>query len=236
MTSTSILSTGSAPDLRNPLWKCAHRSDRRTSLKRSRYAAHEHIFMEGDKPKGIFQIISGTVTLYRVMTDGRRQIQAFVSEGEYLNITFDRNHDVSAEALTDVEVTCEPLAAFDRRLQEDPKFRRSVFSLIEGQLHDAREQTLLLGRKNAIERIASFLLFLDKRFVDPLSGFANIRMSRSDIADYLGLTLETVSRMMNKLKQMGIIDLPQATRFSVRQRQKLMCLAGQAPFDKRTAA
>ncbi|MDJ0921556.1 MAG: helix-turn-helix domain-containing protein [Henriciella sp.] len=192
-----------------------------------RFAPHEHIFMEGDLPKGIYQIVAGTVTLYRVMADGRRQIQAFVSEGEYLTITFGRNHDISAEALTDVVVTCEPRAVFDRRLQDDADFRRSVFTLIADKLQDAREQALLLGRKNAMERTASFLLFLDERFSDPQTGYANIRMSRCDIADYLGLTLETVSRMLNKLKQMGVIDLPHATRFAVRQRQRLIALAGE---------
>ncbi len=196
-----------------------------------RYTPHEHIFLEGDKPKGIFRVISGTVILYRVMADGRRQIQAFVSEGEYLTITFGRSHDVSAEALTDVEVLCEPRAAFDRRLQDDSTFRRDVFGLIADKLQEAREQVLLLGRKNAMERTASFLLFLAERFQDPQIGFVHIRMSRCDMADYLGLTLETVSRMMNKLKHMGVIELPEATRFKIRLSQKLILLAGELPED-----
>jgi CRP/FNR family transcriptional regulator len=112
-------------------------------------------------------------------------------------------------------------------LQEQPKFRQSVLTLISQLLQDAREQALLLGRKNAMERTASFLIFLNDRFCDPATGFAPIRMSRCDIADYLGLTLETVSRMMNKLKKHGVIALPQPNTFRVLNRSRLVALAGE---------
>jgi CRP/FNR family transcriptional regulator len=192
-----------------------------------RFAPHEHLFFQGDAPRGIYEILSGTVIQYKVMADGRRQIQSFASEGDFLAMTFSDQHDLSAEALTDVEVLFVPRSVFDHRLQEQPKFRQSVLTLISQLLQDAREQALLLGRKNAMERTASFLIFLNDRFCDPATGFAPIRMSRCDIADYLGLTLETVSRMMNKLKKHGVIALPQPNTFRVLNRSRLVALAGE---------
>ncbi len=192
-----------------------------------KYAPQEHVFMQGDAPKGIYKVLKGTVILYRLIADGRRQIQSFVSGGEYLAMTFADEHDVSAEAITPVEISCTPRATFDRRIQDEAGFRQRILTLMGTKLQSAREQALLLGRKSAMERSASFLLFLDHRFRNPETGYVEIRMSRCDIADYLGLTLETVSRMMNKLKQRGIIDLPQATRFAICKREQLVSLAGE---------
>ena len=192
-----------------------------------RFSPQEHVFMQGDRLSGIYKVLKGTVICYRLMADGRRHIQSFVSGGEYLAISFAERHDVSAEALTDVEVLCTPRAAFDRYLEIDMQFRRGILTMMGSKLRSAREQALLLARKNAMERTASFLIFLDERFRNPKTGYVDIRMSRCDIADYLGLTLETVSRMMNKLKQSGIIDLPQATRFTVCKRAQLIAMAGE---------
>lgn len=202
---------------------CEHAGPRNTV----RFAPHEHLFFQGDTPRGVYEIVSGTVIQYKVMADGRRQIQNFASEGDFLALTFSEMHDLSAEALTDVEVLFVPRTVFDNRLQEQSQFRRSVFTLISQLLQDAREQALLLGRKNAMERTASFLVFLDQKFRDPETEFVPIRMSRCDIADYLGLTLETVSRMMNKLKKSGIIDLPQPNEFRVANHNRLMAIAGE---------
>ncbi len=191
-----------------------------------KFRPHEHLFLQGDTPKGVFQVLSGTVILYKLLSNGRRQIQDFSSVGDFLALTYGEEHDLSAEALTDVEVQFVPQARFDRALQTDPDFRRRCFSVIGKMLHSARDQAVLLGRKSALERVASFLLFLEARFTDPSTGFADIRMSRCDIADYLGLTLETVSRQMNRLKRERVIDLPHANRFRILNRARLLQLAG----------
>lgn len=193
-----------------------------------RFAPHEHLFFQGDPPRGVFQVISGTVILYKLMADGRRQIQDFASDGDFLALTFADTHDLNAEALTDVEAHFVARSSFDRALQDKPAFRRSVFTLIDDMLHASREQALLLGRKCAMERTATFLLFLDSRFADPDTGFVEIRMSRCDMADYVGLTLETVSRMMNRLKKRGIIDLPHPNHFCILDRKHLIAAAGEA--------
>jgi CRP-like cAMP-binding protein len=203
---------------------------------RLRFAPHEHLFFQGDPPTGVFQIISGTVILYKLMADGRRQIQDFSSNGDFLALTFAEFHDLSAEALTDVEADFIARASFDRALQDNSAFRRSIFTLIGDMLNASREQALLLGRKCAMERTATFLLFLDSRFADPETGFVDIRMSRSDMADYVGLTLETVSRMMNLLKRQGIIDLPQSNRIRISDRKRLIAAAGELDEDEDVSA
>lgn len=222
-----------------------HSSSTRTTLTHSdehgvprnrlRFAPHEHLFFQGDQPTGMFQIISGTVILYKLMADGRRQIQDFSSDGDFLALTFAEFHNLSAEALTDVEVDFIARTSFDRALQDNPEFRRSIFTLISDMLNASREQALLLGRKCAMERTATFLLFLDSRFADPATSFVDIRMSRCDMADYVGLTLETVSRMMNQLKREGIIELPQPNRIRISDRKRLIAAAGE-PIEEEYAA
>ena len=218
--------------------RCLNTLDRSKSqpLNVLKYAPHEHVFMQGDTPKGIYKVLKGTVISYRLMADGRRQIQSFVSGGEYLEITFADRHDVSAEAITPVEVLSTPRAAFDRRLQKESGFRQGILTMMGNKLQRATEQALLLGRKSAMERTATFLLFLDERFCNAETGYVEMRMSRCDVADYLGLTLETVSRMMNKLKQLGIIDLPQATRFTICKRAQLVSMAGEVESFEDLAA
>ncbi|MDJ0921914.1 MAG: helix-turn-helix domain-containing protein [Henriciella sp.] len=188
---------------------------------------NEHLFLQGDRPKGVYKILSGTLIRYRVMADGRRQVQSFATEGDYVAVTAAEVHNYSAEALTNVVVAYVRRRTFDRLLHEDAKFQKQVFNLIGNTLQQAREQALLLGRKSAMERTATFLLFIEVRFRNPATGYTDIRMSRADIADYLGLTLETVSRMMNRLRKKGVISLPEPNRFVILQKQTLLQLAGE---------
>ena len=227
MTSQTLISIANAKPLHAHPPRMTLDRDQAHTRNTLRFTPHEHLFFQGDTPRGVYEILSGTVIQYKIMADGRRQIQGFASEGDFLAMTFSDHHDLSAEALTDVKVLFVPRAAFDHRLQEQPSFRRAVLTLISQLLQEAREHALLLGRKNAMERTASFLIFLNEQFCDPTTGFAVIRMSRCDIADYLGLTLETVSRMMNKLKKHSIIDLPQPNSFRILNRNRLVALAGE---------
>ena len=227
MTAHTILQLPTAARSSSARASHAHRDGHGVPRNRLRFEPHEHLFFQGDQPTGVFQIISGTVILYKLMADGRRQIQDFASDGDFLALTFADIHNLSAEALTDVEVDFIAQASFDRALQDNATFRRSIFTLIGDMLNASREQALLLGRKCAMERTATFLLFLDSRFADPATGFVDIRMSRCDMADYVGLTLETVSRMMNQLKRDGIIELPQSNRIRISDRKRLIAAAGE---------
>jgi len=232
MNAQTILRLPTDPRISSARTTHTHRDGHGVPRNRLRFAPHEHLFFQGDPPTGVFQIVSGTVILYKLMADGRRQIQDFSSVGDFLAPSFADVHNFSAEALADIEVDFIVQASFDRALQENAAFRQGIFTLMGDMLNASREQALLLGRKCAMERTATFLLFLDSRFADPVTGFVDIRMSRCDMADYVGLTLETVSRMMNQLKRQGIIELPQSNRIRISDRKRLIAAAGEPDEDE----
>ncbi len=190
------------------------------------FAAAEHLFHQGDADRGLHKILSGTVTVYRVTADGYRQIEAFAGPGDYVSLCLSSTSPTSAEALSPVETDYVSRAAFERRLLEDAEFRAEVFRDIDKAAADARRQATLLACRCAKERVADFVLFLAGRFRPRADGYIPIPMSRCDMADHLGLTLETVSRMLNRLKQTGIIDLPRPDRFRIADIGRLRRQAG----------
>lgn len=202
---------------------------------RQRFPANEHLFHEGDRPTGIMQIRSGIVILYRVTADGRRQVQDFCGRGDIVALAFGDEYEMSAKALTDVEVYSITRPAFEQAFQNNAAIRQDMFELFNRMLRTARELPLLLGLKSAMERSASFLLFLDSRFGAEADGFVPIPMRRSDIGDHLGLTVETVSRMFNRLKQKEVIDLPRPDQFRILNRRGLLAYAGERENSSRAA-
>ncbi len=200
-----------------------------------RFAPHEHIFFQDDAIGGIHEIVSGTVIVYRLLPDGRRQVQDFAGPGELLGLAFSGAHDLNAETLEPVETVFMAQGAFEAALEADGALRRRTFARVGEMLSASRQQALMLGRKSAAEKTASFLLFLESRFQEA-GGYCFMPMSRSDVADYLGLTLETVSRMLSRLKAAGIIDLPHPARFRVRDRARLLAATGDETQEMAMAA
>lgn len=171
--------------------------------------AGQILFHEGDDSDNVYEVIRGMVKLYKLLPDGRRQITGFVSAGDLMGLSHDDCFVHTAEAVTDVVVFCFPRTRFDRMLTEVPAFARALLDATQQELRSAQEQMLLLGRKTATERIASFLLTMAERYGD-LGGddttTFSVPMKRSDIADYLGLTIETVSRGLSRLKKAEVIS------------------------------
>lgn len=200
--------------------------------RRMAFAAGEHLFHQGDSDCGLHKILTGTVTVYRVTADGYRQIEAFAGPGEYVSLCLSATSSTSAEALTAVETTCLGRDAFERRLLEDAAFRAEIFHDIDRSATEARRHATLLACRCALDRVARFALFLEQRFAADAAGYTPIPMSRADIADHLGLTLETVSRMLSRLKQRGLIDLPRPDRFRVANRPGLVRLIHGDPTDR----
>lgn len=192
------------------------------------YAPGEHLFYQGDPGRGVHRIRKGTVTVYRVFADGYRQIEAFAGPGEYVALCLSSTSPTSAEALTYVETEHVTRTAFERQILEDATFRADVYRLIDKASADAWQQAGQLACRCAKQRVAAFVLFLESRFEEDEDGYTQIPMSRCDMADHLGLTLETVSRMLNQLKQRGMIDLPRPDRFRVLERRALRDLTGNA--------
>lgn len=196
---------------------------------------HQHLYFEEDPRAGVYEIISGTVIQYSLLSDARRRIGAFSRPGDLLAFGVSDQHGENAEALTDVRVNFIPRAVFDTALCEVPLFRNAVFSRIEQMLGAARTQSAMIGWKSALQRTASFCLFLEERFRDPAGGLVRIPMTRRDIADYLGLTIETVSRMISRLKQAGAIVMPSPGEFRVLDRRRLIHESGELETDNRLA-
>jgi CRP/FNR family transcriptional regulator len=185
------------------------------------------MFSEGDKADMLFNVTSGTMKLYKLLPDGRRQITGFLLAGDFMGLSVNDTYAYSAESVTQATLCRFPRRRLEALLEDYPKMQRRLFAMASNELAAAQDQMLLLGRKNAKERIASFLLLLSQRAVR--RGFkdnpVHVPMSRSDIADYLGLTTETVSRTFTQLKTSNVIALMEGGKVRINDRDALQDLA-----------
>ena len=187
--------------------------------------AGETIFFESDPATHVYNLTSGVLRLSKLLPDGRRQIAGFLFPGDFLGITMEDEHAFTAEAITPSTLCQFSRARFDGFVDAHPHLERRLYAIAAHELAAARQQVVLLGRKTAAERVASFLLMLDARRIssgrgEKLDGFITLPMSRSDIADYLGLRIETISRELSALKASCVIRLTttQTIRFVDRER------------------
>ncbi|WP_374304328.1 Crp/Fnr family transcriptional regulator [Ferrovibrio sp.] len=185
------------------------------------------VFHEGDEATHVFNITSGSVALSKSMADGRRQITGFLGAGDFLGFGAGSEYSLSAETLTEVHACRFTKRNFQQLLERIPTLEHRLLSLAENELETAQDQILLLGRKTAMERIASFLLQQMERAENrgmtttPLL----LPMTRAEVGDYLGLTIETVSRCFTKLRKANIISLLSADRVCINLPEKLAELA-----------
>ena len=185
------------------------------------------IFFEGDPADSVYTLTSGTLRLSKLLPDGRRQIAGFIFPGDFLGLTMEDEHAFTAEAITDAKLCRFPRHRFDAFLEEHPHLERRLYALAAHELAAARQQVVLLGRKTAAERVISFLLMLASRCRKE-GGNADevfLPMSRSDIADYLGLRIETVSRELSALKAARLIQMIDTHRIRLLDPERLEELA-----------
>jgi CRP/FNR family nitrogen fixation transcriptional regulator len=182
-----------------------------------RLAKGEELFAEGEEAEYFYKVLSGTVRTYKLLSDGRRQIDAFHLAGDIFGIENGAEHRFSAEAVGGVTVVAYRRTALDRLTREHPAFGQRVMASMILSLERAQDHMLLLGRKTAQEKIATFLLDLAQRLHE--DDQLELPMLRADIADHLGLTIETVSRTLNQFDREGLIRLPASSR-SVMLRNK----------------
>jgi CRP/FNR family transcriptional regulator len=195
---------------------------------RQRIEPRRFLFHEGDESRHVYSIVSGAVCLSKAMLDGRRQITGLMFQGDFIGLAHGNAYACTAEALTAVEVCCFPRERFERYMAEHPQVERRLLQIAATELAAAQDQMLLLGRKTAVERVASFLLRLSQRAAahgDPGNPVA-LPMTRAEIGDYLGLTLETVSRTLSQLRREGAIELDGNSRVHIASAQALGSLAG----------
>jgi len=165
------------------------------------------VISEGDPATDLFNVVRGSVKLYKLLPDGRRQVTGFLFPGDFLGIALNDTYAYTAEALEPLQLCRFPRKKLEDLLIELPKLERRLLGETAHELAVAQDQMLLLGRKTAKERVASFLVSLSRRAVKrrrPASPL-DIPMSRTDMADFLGLTTETVSRTLTQLRRARLI-------------------------------
>lgn len=182
------------------------------------------IYGQGDAARFCYQVVSGCVRTVKLMEDGRRQVNDFLFPGDWFGVDALDEHEFSAEAVDEVVLKRFPRRAIDVLAEQDARVARWLLDLTAGQLRAARERLVTLGRKTASERIAGFLLEMTRRMPVDEAGATALPMSRTDIADHLGLTIETVCRALAQFRRDGAIRVAR-TGFAVQSRPALCALA-----------
>jgi CRP/FNR family transcriptional regulator len=186
-------------------------------MTRVRFAARGLIFTESDPARHLFNLTGGVVKIYKMMPDGRRQITGFLFPGDFLGLVHNETYAYSAEAVTGIELCQFPRTQLEALLDALPHLEHRLLGMASHELAAAQDQLVLLGRKSAQERVASFLLMLStasERQGHP-ANLVVMPMMRSDVADYLGLTIETVSRVLTRFKSQRLIQLVEGKQIRI---------------------
>jgi CRP-like cAMP-binding protein len=192
-----------------------------------RVEAKEFVFAEGDPTTHIFRIETGAVALYKVLADGRRQIVGFAYPGDLIGLGAQAEHVMNAQAIKPTRLRCLPVTTLRHSASKDPALGLKLYEALARELATTRDLMLTTGQRSATERVVSFLLAFSRRSErngqDPLD--FELPMTRADIGDFLGLTIETVSRTFTKLRALGLIELPHSSRVKVMNMDRLESLA-----------
>ena len=182
------------------------------------FARNSEIYGENEPAEYLYRVISGTVRTYRMLNDGRRQIGAFYLPGDMFGLEVGDAHTFSAEAIVDSKVMVIKRSSVISLAARENDVARQLWTMTAGELQRVQDHIMLLI-KTAQERVAGFLLEMAKRA--PAGNEIDLPMSRQDIADYLGLTIETVSRTLTQLENSSAIAVPSSRRIVLRNRAAL---------------
>lgn len=207
--------------------------------RRTRLPAGSIIFHAQEEASFFANIVSGVVKLSKSLVDGRQQIVGLQFSPDFLGRAYGGENPYFAEAVTEVELCQFPKNKFEKLLFEFPMLEQTLFERTLNELDSAREWMLLLGRKTAVEKVATFLLLLARRAGDqgcvPDADSGAIRIvlpiTRADIADYLGLTIETVSRQITRLKSREIIQMINNRTIAIPDLTALEAISNQSGSD-----
>ena len=173
------------------------------NLSEFNYKKGTEIYGEKEPAEYVYQVKIGAVRSYKLLSDGRRQIGAFHLVGDIFGLENGSEHRFTADAIVNTTVRLIKRRSLERAAESDAMVSRNLLSMTTSNLQHAEDHMLLLGRKTSLERVAAFLIEMDRRLT--AAGIMPLPMSRRDIADYLGLTLETVSRALSRLHELDII-------------------------------
>jgi CRP/FNR family transcriptional regulator, nitrogen fixation regulation protein len=178
-------------------------SNPKIALSEFTYRRGIEIYGEKEPADYVYQVKSGAARSYKLLSDGRRQIGAFHLVGDIFGLENGSAHRFTAEAIVDTTVRLVRRLSLELVAKSDAMVARNLLSMTTSNLQHAEDHMLLLGRKTSLERVAAFLIEMDKRLT--ASEVMVLPMCRRDIADYLGLTLETVSRALSRLHDLGVL-------------------------------
>lgn len=185
------------------------------------------LFSTDDPRTHVYKVMSGTVCLYRTLKDGRRQVFDFAFSGDIIGLGYRRLELCDAQAVGVTHVSCLPVQMLMAAAKIDSRIALGVYEALSHELVAAQEHLMCLGHRGATERVATFLVILSRR--NAMRGLPhdiiNLSMSRIDIADFLGITIETVSRTLSKLKAQGLIVIDKITTLRLKSLSGLVALA-----------
>jgi CRP/FNR family nitrogen fixation transcriptional regulator len=176
----------------------------RVILSEFKYERGIEIYGQAEPADYIYQVVDGAARSHKLLSDGRRQIGAFHLPGDIFGLENSAVHRFTAEAIVDTTVRLMKRCSLEHAAETDALVALDLLNMTTSNLQHAEDHMLLLGRKTSLERVAAFLLEMDRRLT--AAGVLALPMSRRDIADYLGLTLETVSRALSHLHSKGILN------------------------------
>jgi CRP/FNR family transcriptional regulator, nitrogen fixation regulation protein len=191
------------------------------------FSRNDEIYGEDETANCIYKVVSGAVRSYKLFDDGRRQINAFYLPGDVFGLEAARNRHFSAEAVTRATILVVKRSALVALAVRQNDVANDLWTLTARELEKVQNRMIMLGHKNAQERVAAFLLEMAGRASDKHA--VELPMSRQDIADYLGLTIETVSRTFTQLENEAAIELPSSRRVVLRDRGALNRLNAGTP-------
>jgi CRP/FNR family transcriptional regulator, anaerobic regulatory protein len=192
-----------------------------------RVEAKEFLFTEGDAISNVYRIETGALALFRVLADGRRQVMGFAYPGDIVGLGIDDEYTMNAQAVKPTRVRCLSMISLRQSAASDPELGLKLYEAMARELAATRDLMLTTGQRSAMERVAGFLLAFARRNQRNGQDPSNIElpMTRTDIGDFLGLTIETVSRTFSKLKSMQLIELAQSNQVKLLDMEQLQDLA-----------
>lgn len=192
-----------------------------------RFGRNETVFSEGDEAAFSYRVVSGAIRLCKHLADGRRQISDFVLPGDYCGFLHLEEHRFTAEATSDLEVVAYPHRQVEALGESMPSMRHRLTDFLSRRLMGIQDHLVMLGRQTAKERVVSFLIRLGENAGVKEGGVVELPMNRQDMADYLGLTIETVSRVVTDLKRSRLVEIPSLHQFVIADMGRCRKLAGE---------
>lgn len=186
------------------------------------------VFFEGDENTYLFNVVSGSIRLSKLLSDGRRQVTGFLFAGDFLGLSVADSYAYTAEVMTDTSLCRFDRAKLIKLLDRFPKLEHRLLELASNELMEAQAHMVMLGQKHVMEKISTTLIHLMRRIGERRADaiVINLSMTRMDLAEYAGVTTESVSRCLTRLRKQNVIGLPDPWSVHVLQVSELERLSG----------